>query len=156
MALLVTFGAVATTLAKLGYLAFFFGAGFRHLRGATGVAKGIIAAVGLMVCLAPYWLAIAPDARSVLFDATGILLPLVLIGFMFDYSALRTNEPRAPFRRRLRDFSYIEGMPALATFATTIAASAGTAIAAIISGQSSSLAGEALKLLFPTALGIQK
>ena len=61
---------------------------------------------------------------AVLPSALVILVLFFTIGFAFDYRTFMRYSRAVTFRGKLRDFSYLEGMPGLTTFATTIAAAA--------------------------------
>ncbi len=143
------FASVVAGFGKTALAAFFFGFMFRSIRGPSGLAKGLIVSVAAMLCLLPYWAVESPAAIIALGNALAILLLFLTLGFAFDLMTFLRHTRAVTVRGKLRDFSYLEGMPGLTTFATTVAAAAGAAVISVVSGHSSAIAAQAVKLVFP-------
>jgi hypothetical protein len=153
-AILIALTLSVCAFAKILLSAFFFGMAVGVIRGDTGLAKGVLISTTALLCLLPYIFVQARSVSSALSSGLGMLLLFVTIGFAFDYISVVQHTRAASFRDRLRDFTYLEGLPGLTTFATTLAASAGSAVLSVVSGQTSTLASQAVGLLFPTAASI--
>jgi hypothetical protein len=128
-------GLVVFLIAVVGswvLIAFFFGFFFAHLRGTTGLGKGLTMWLALTIpFLALRLLRTDPltDFQSFLSWTGQVFLFCTLLGLLaFDYGLLRQHGFRA------RDLVTIHNVPTLSAYASTVIAAVGSAVVTLLSG----------------------
>ncbi len=125
--------------------AFFFGYFYPHIRGGSGLAKGLWLALSLALCTVPHDLFANPSAAglsAVLVDGGQTLLYLVILGiWAFDYEHLRVNG------LNLRQLLLLYGALPLAGLGSAILGSAGSAISLVLEGRFVSILLTVLELI---------
>jgi hypothetical protein len=117
--------------------AFFFGFYYAHIRGSTGLAKGINLSIALVVPFLAYRL-LTTQAGSDMWQfflwAAQVFLFCSLIGLIaFDYRALRANGFRG------RDLMMVHNIPVLYAYSSTVVAALGSAVIAVVTNRATDL-----------------
>ncbi len=128
-------------------LAFFFGYFYVHLRGDTGLTKGLHLFVMVATPFAVYRLLGTPtleQMRPFLLWAAQLFLFCTLLGLLaFDYGLLRKNG------FRFKDLRLIHDLPVLSAYASTVVAAVVPAVAAILTGEVKDLVSFFLENILP-------
>jgi hypothetical protein len=127
--------------------AFFFGYFFTHLRGHTGLAKGVHLFLALTVPLAVWRLLVAQsltDLRPFLLWASQVFLFCSILGLAaFDYRAVR------PYGRGVRDLTAVHNIPALSLYGSSLVAALVPALIALFTGRVKDLVAFFLNEVLP-------
>jgi hypothetical protein len=111
---------------------FFFGFFYAHLRGMSGLSKGIAFCITLIGPFLVYRLLYTQQLNELVpffLWAAQVFLFCSLMGLSFDLQLLRDHGHRA------RDLQTVHNIPALSAYASTVVAAAGSAIAALLSNR---------------------
>jgi hypothetical protein len=126
---------------------FFFGYFYVHLRGDTGLGKGVHLFAAIVAPFAVYRILHTEsltDMQAFLFWAQQLFLFLTLLGLLgVDYPLLRKNG------FRMRDLRSIHNLPALSSYASTVLASVATAALAAVTGRFGEVVQFFMKTIIP-------
>jgi len=133
-------------LAKWVLYAFFFGYYYPHLRGDTGLAKGLWMSLWVILPQLSWHLVTfhtLEDMRNLLLEGSQVFIFFSVLGLLMDIRVLRANGFRS------RDIVTVHNLPRLAVFSSSIL----TALAPILSGILTGWLGSAVEKL-PEVLGL--
>jgi hypothetical protein len=117
--------------------AFFFGFFYAHIRGSSGLTKGISFCVAIVTSFLAYRLLSMQDLQELvpfILWAAQVFLFCSLMGLAFDLQLLRKHGYRA------RDLKTVHNVPALSAYASTVVAAAASGVAALLSNRFADLA----------------
>jgi hypothetical protein len=139
-------GFLIWALAKWALYAVFFGYYYPHLRGDTGLAKGLWMSLWVILPQLSWYLVTfqtLADMRDLLLEGSQVFIFFSVLGLLMDIRVLRANGFRS------RDIVTVHNLPRLAVFGSSIL----TALAPILSSILTGWLGSAVETL-PEVLGL--
>lgn len=132
--------------------AFFFGYFFNSIRGTSGLKKGMIVAVSIILCLLPAW--VVPLSSSSITNMLGLIfragqtfLFFTTLGiWAFDY---RNYRDAVGGHFQWKRFAKFGDMPSATAFLSVILTSVGVAVTTVATGQFTSIVTQIIKVAIP-------
>jgi len=137
---------IAATVGVWWISGFFFGYFFTRIRGRSGLVKGTLVGLAMVLCLLPVWLATAGSPVYVLIDlvrASGIVLFFAVLGFWaFDYRNYR-DALRSQFS--WREFGRFGDARGITAAGSSLLAAVGVMVGAAVTGEAPALLAQLAK-----------